>query len=96
MLTHAGLNHFSPHRPLEDYQLTDFLFCRPQTDMEFWADRYLVYGHTPTRLLRQQRGEPPEDTILHLKMQIAIDCGCGFGGKLGCLCADTLEEFYVE
>ena len=96
VLTHAGLNHFSPHRPLEDYQLTDFLFCRPQTDMEFWADRYLVYGHTPTRLLRQQMGEPPEDTILHLKMQIAIDCGCGFGGKLGCLCADTLEEFYVE
>ena len=28
---------------------------------------------------------------------IDIDCGCIYpGGKLGCLCLDTMEEFYVE
>lgn len=26
---------------------------------------------------------------------IAIDCGAVFGGRLGCLCLDTMKEFYV-
>ena len=26
---------------------------------------------------------------------ICIDCGACFGGRLGCLCLDTMEEFYV-
>lgn len=95
VLVHAGLEHFRVDKPLEDYELADFLFCRPRPESEFYPDRYLVYGHTPTRLLRQQLGEPPADTILRRGNQIAIDCGCGFGGPLGCLCLDTLEEVYV-
>lgn len=96
VLVHAGLDHFAPDRPLEDYGLEDFLFCRPDLDAAFWPDRFLVYGHTPTRLLRAQLGEPPSDRILRRGRQIALDCGCGFDGRLGCLCLDTLEEFYVE
>lgn len=95
LLVHAGLDHFSPEKKLEDYDLEDFLFCRPGPDKQYYPDQYLVYGHTPTRLLRQQMGEPPTDTILCGKTQIAIDCGCGFGGPLGCLCLDTMKEFYV-
>ena len=26
---------------------------------------------------------------------IAVDCGAGFGKPLGCICLDTMEEFYV-
>ena len=96
VLTHAGLDHFSPEKPLEDYGLEDFLFCRPKPDEAFWPDRYLVYGHTPTRLLRARMGQPLSDDILCWGRQIAIDCGCGFDGKLGCICLDTMEEFYVE
>ena len=96
VLTHAGLDHFSPDKPLEDYALEDFLFCRPKPDEAFWPDRYLVYGHTPTRLLRAQMEQPLSDDILRCGRQIAIDCGCGFDGKLGCICLDTMEEFYVE
>lgn len=95
VLVHAGLEHFSPDKLLEEYELQDFLFCRPDLDTAFYADRYLVYGHTPTRLLHRQVGEPPVDDIIHRGTQIAIDCGCGFEGRLGCLCLDTLEEFYV-
>ena len=95
VLVHAGLDHFSPHKPLEDYELEDFLFCRPNLDKTFYKNQYLVYGHTPTRLLLQEAGEPPEDKILRRGRQISIDCGRGFGGRLGCLCLDTLEEFYV-
>ena len=79
-----------------DYALEDFLFCRPKLEEDFWSDRHLVYGHTPTRLLRAQMGQAQSDDILCWRRQIAIDCGCGFGGKLGCLCLDTMETFYVE
>lgn len=96
ILSHAGLDHFSPDKPLEDYELADFLFCRPKPEEDFWSDRYLVYGHTPTRLLRAQMGQPLSDDILCWGRQIAIDCGCGFDGTLGCICLDTMEMFYVE
>lgn len=95
-LSHAGLDHFSPCKPLEDYELADFLFCQPKLNEKFWPDQYLVYGHTPTCLLRAQMGEPVSYDILRRGQQIAIDCGCGFDGKLGCLCLDTMEVFYVE
>lgn len=95
VLVHAGLDRFSPDKSLEDYDLEDFLFCRPHLERDYYKDRFLVYGHTPTRLLRQWAGEAAEDTILRRGKQIDIDCGCGHGGQLGCLCLDTLEEFYV-
>lgn len=95
VLVHAGLDNFSPDKDLEDYDLKDFLFCRPVPGQTYYMDRFLVYGHTPTRLLRQWMGVPPADTILCQGTQIALDCGCGHGGQLGCLCLDTLEEFYV-
>lgn len=96
VLVHAGLDHFAPDKPLEDYELEDLLFCRPGPDQMYYPDRYVVYGHTPTRLLFHQAGEEPQDRIFRRGMQIAIDCGCGHGGRLGCLCLDTLEEFYTE
>lgn len=97
VLTHAGLDHFEAEKPLEDYGLLDFLLGRPNPRDEIWHDKnkFLVYGHTPTRVLREQMGEPPADTILRCGQQIAIDCACVFDGKLGCLCLDMLEEIYV-
>ena len=90
LLSHAYLHHFSPEKPLEDYQLTDFLFGRPEADRAYYPDKYVVFGHTPTRLLCGQ------DKIFRWKKMIGIDCGCVFeGGQLGCLCLNTLEEFYV-
>ena len=97
LLVHAGLEHFSPARSLEEYDLEDFLFCRPNLDAAYFPDKTLVFGHTPTRLLYQQIGEPGQpDRIFHRGMMIGIDCGCAYpGGRLGCLCLDTMEEFYV-
>lgn len=95
VLVHAGLEGFEPDRPLDSYELSAFLFDRPGLDRTYFEDRFLVFGHTPTRLLREWAGERPADTILRWGNQIAIDCGCGFGGQLGCLCLETMEEFYV-
>ncbi len=95
VLVHAGLEHFSPDKPLEDYDLQDFLFARPSPRQVYYEGRHLIYGHTPTPLLHRKMGEPPTSDIIRRGTQIAIDCGCGFGGRLGCLCLGTLEEFYV-
>lgn len=97
VLVHAGLEHFSPARPLEEYDLEDFLFCRPDPDAAYFSDKTLIFGHTPTRLLYRQVGEPEQlDRIFRRGTMIGIDCGCAHpGGRLGCLCLDSMEEFYV-
>lgn len=96
VLTHAALSHFAPDKPLEDYELEDFLFGRPTPESVCWPDRTLIFGHTPTRLLWQAAGEPPRDDIFYGKGGfIDIDCGCSFDGRLACLCLDTMEEIYV-
>ena len=94
LLTHAGLDHFAPDKPMYEYELTDFLFGRSIIEQKFHEDKYLVYGHTPTQILHKQLGEAPTNDIIFYQNQIAIDCGCGFGGPLGCLCLDTMESFY--
>lgn len=94
LLTHAGLNHFVPGKPFDEYKLTDYIFSRSILEQDFYSDKYLVYGHTPTQILHKQLGEAPANDIIFYKSQIAIDCGCGFGGPLGCLCLDTMESFY--
>lgn len=90
VLMHAAPGHFDAEKPLEQYALEDFLFGRPEPDTAYFPDRILVCGHTPTRLLWDK------DQIFRSGTLIDIDCGCVFpGGQLGCLCLDTLEEFYV-
>ncbi len=51
VLTHAGLDNFSPGKPLEEYELEDFLFGRPTPESAYWPDKFLIFEHTPTRLL---------------------------------------------
>lgn len=90
VLAHSGLGSFSPDKPLDSYELQDFLFGRPEPDAVYYPDKILVFGHTPTRLMWGQ------DRIFRRGTMIDIDCGCVFqGGQLGCLCLDTMEDFYV-
>lgn len=90
VLTHSALEHFAPDKPLEDYELQDYLFGRPAPEAVYYPDRILIFGHTPTRILGGG------GKIIRQKTWIDIDCGCVFkGGRLGCLCLDTMEEFYV-
>ena len=35
LLTHAGLNHFVPDKPFDEYELTDYLFGRSILEQEF-------------------------------------------------------------
>ena len=50
VLVHAGLDHFSPARPLAEYDLEDFPFCRLDLNTAYFPDNppsSLVFGHTP-------------------------------------------------
>ena len=96
LLTHAGLDHFQPEKDLEEYDLTDFLFGRSFAEQQFYQGEYLVFGHTPTREIHRQLGQPPADDVIFGENKIAIDCACGYdGGRLGCLNLDTLDVFYL-
>lgn len=92
VLVHGGLGNFSPSRPLDDYEPNEILWCRPEPDTAYYPDKYVIFGHTPVQLL--EPGTPAK--IYHNGKSIDIDCGCVFpGGRLGCLCLDTMEEIYV-
>ena len=54
--------------------------------------KIVIFGHTPVQFL----GPDTPAKIYRRGSLIDIDCGCAFpGGRLGCLCLDTLEEIYI-
>lgn len=69
-----------------------FIYGEPDYEMKYADDVYFVTGHTPTGLI-----DPAYNGRIYQKNDhIAIDCGAVFGNPLGCVCLDTLEEFYVD
>lgn len=91
VLVHAGLNHFKESKPLHEYDIRDMIWEHCDYTRQYYKDQYLVTGHTPTFLIDEKyRGKIYRD-----QNNIAIDCGAVYGGSLGCICLNTLEEFYV-
>jgi serine/threonine protein phosphatase 1 len=84
-LTHAGIADFDPDTDPEDYQPEDFTTESADLDGVYFPDKTMIVGHVPDESGKIRRGENV----------IAIDCGVAFGGRLGCLCLETGEEFYV-
>lgn len=92
LLVHAGLGNFRPDREIWEYGLDELVWQRPDYGTPYFSDRYVVTGHTPTRLIP---GNPRPGYIYQSSGHIAIDCGAAFGERLACLCLETMEEFYV-
>lgn len=94
VLCHGGIRDYSEDRPLSDYTVEDIAFYREDYSKPKFAKRgkYLVTGHTPTAAIEGA----VEGKIYKNHDHIAIDCGAVFGYRLGCLCLDTMEEFYVK
>lgn len=90
ILIHAGFSNFDKRRSLDSYAPEELIFERHDYDFEYFNSIYTIAGHTPTLELS---GKPE---ILKFGHNINIDCGATFeGGRLACLCLDTMEEFYV-
>lgn len=92
VLVHAGLGDFREGKKLSQYTVEQLAFVRPDFERRYYADEsvHIVTGHTPTELI-WGRAE-----IYKSHGNVCIDCGAVFpNGRLGCLCLDTMEEFYV-
>ena len=76
----------------EEWTLEDYISGEPDYEEVYFDDKYVITGHTPTEYIdRNSAGK-----IWMGNQHIAIDCGAVFGYPLGCLCLDTMEEFYEE
>ena len=92
LLVHAGLGHFSPEKKLTEYALEDLLLDRPDYGKIYFPGKYLVTGHTATRLIPQNQGK---DRIYQGNHHIALDCGCAYDGPLGVFCLNDGREWYL-
>ena len=94
VLCHGGIGNYIKDRPLDKYNTTDFTFVREDYSKYKFANprKFLVTGHTPTAVIVGAK----EGKIYKNKDHIAIDCGAVFGYGLGCICLDTLDEFYIK
>lgn len=93
ILVHAGLGDFRPDKELWEYELDELVWERPDYETPYYPDKYVITGHTPTMTIDSN---PRPGYIYRHNHHIAIDCGAGFGGRLACICLETMEEFYVE
>lgn len=91
ILVHAGLDNFKRRKKLSDYSVDEMIWAETDYDKIYFPDKILVTGHTPVSAILF---DSKADSIYIKNNHIAIDCGCGFGGKLGVLCLDTMKEFY--
>ena len=91
LLVHGGLKDFDEKKPLVFYKLHDLVWERPDYNKVYFRDKIIISGHTPTSYIdKNMKGK-----IIKKNNHIAIDCGCVYGYGLGCLCLDTMEEFYI-
>lgn len=84
MLAHAGLSNYDADKSPEDYEPEE-VFATTLPDADFFKARTLIVGHAPTASGKIER----RDGVIYL------DCGAMRGGKIGCLCLETNEEYYV-
>jgi len=90
ILVHGGIPEDAKN--LEDCELEELVYERPDYTKVYDKDLIIVCGHTPTPLINKDK----EAKIYNQNNYINIDCGCVFGHKLACLCLDTGDEFYIN
>ncbi|MBQ8502841.1 MAG: metallophosphoesterase [Clostridia bacterium] len=90
VLAHAGINNFDEGKSLEDYSEEDFVFAKTDYNTPCFSDKYLVTAHTPTVAI----GKEFAGKVYSKKRHVAIDCGCGYGGRLAAVCLNPLKVFY--
>lgn len=91
VLCHAGIDGFDEEKDLSEYDERDFVCADTDYDRIYFPDKYLVTGHTPTALIdRALTGK-----VYSKKRHLALDCGCGYGGRLAAVCLDKLKVYYI-
>ena len=92
LLVHAGLGNYYPGKDIEEYSLKELIWDRAEYDIQYYPDKYVVTGHTPTQYIM---GNPRPGFIYRENNHIALDCGAARpDGRLAAICLDTGEEYY--
>lgn len=89
VLVHAGLEHFSPSRPLDSYGPHELLWARPALDTRYFDNATVIFGHTPT----DHYGPAYRGWTLRTGSWICIDTGAAKGDPPTLLRLDDLKEF---
>ena len=92
VLVHAGLDHFSCDRLLDDYEPDELLCMRPTLDTTYFEDSLVIFGHTPTRYLDERF----DGKAIKTSTWICIDTGAAEGKFPMLLRLDDLTEFYFH
>lgn len=92
LLVHGGVPYEKRDIPMEKQDISELITERPDYEVRYFADKYMVTGHTPTASINPFYA----GRIYSANGHIAIDCGACFGMKLGCLRLDDMAEFYVD
>ena len=90
-LSHT-LPPYGPDRDVHDVTFHEFVWGEPDYEKRYDPGVTFITGHTPTDFIDKKSS----GKIWRGNGHIAIDCGATFdGGRLGCICLDTMEEYYV-
>ncbi len=89
LMVHAGLPENVEE--LDDCEVEALTDREADFSKEFFKDKILVTGHTPTYM----QSEDYRGRIYRRNGQIGIDCGAGENIALGCLCLDNGKEYYA-
>lgn len=92
LLTHSGIENFSPKKPINEYTSHNFLWNRPSLEDTYYNTVITVFGHTPTFDLSSAH----IGKILKTNTWINIDCGASFGYKPALLRLDDFTAFYAD
>jgi len=92
LLTHSGMENFSPERKFSSYAQHELIWYRPSLNQRYFDDIITIFGHTPTQLY----GPEYKGKILKTDTWINIDTSAGHGGKPSLLRLDDLAEIYLD
>ncbi len=90
VLVHGGFRDFDPAKDPDEYTEEDLVWTRPEDDEQYWEDRTVILGHTPTQYYGKKGRMFETDTW------IDIDTGAAGGGSPMILRLEDLRAFYVE
>lgn len=92
VLVHAGIERFKEEKSIYDFDFVDLIFVPCDYTRQYYQNKYLVTGHTPTFKIDEScRGK-----IYQKYNHIGLDCGCIYGLNLGVYCLNTQKCFYIE
>ena len=89
-LSHT-LPDYRPGLDIHNVSLMEFIWGEPNYTKSYGEDARFITGHTPTNVIAPAFFGKIWQGCGH----IAIDCAAAWGGRLGCLCLETMEEYYV-